>query len=85
MKPLTEIKKGCGKVIYLGVLNKNTQNENEYCNEKHLCPTCQALLEQAQEFEKIVNDWYIRTRDKKTYVDLSDVQELLKEVRGDKK
>jgi len=87
MKPLTEIKKSCGERV------GKSKGDNIICGKKYwlngqwafsLCPTCQALHEQAQEFEKMINDWYIKTREKKTYVDLSDVQELLKEVQGDK-
>ncbi len=37
--------------------------------------------------EKVINDWYIETREKKTYVDLSDVsllkQKLSEEFGGE--
>jgi hypothetical protein len=50
MKPLTEIRKGCLK----NTIDKGS-NEEHFCDDFHgLCPTCQALLEQAQEFEKII-------------------------------
>jgi len=69
MKPLTE------KKLFT---KTELKKFGEFCRDE-------AKQQQAQEFEKMINDWYIKTRDKKTYVDLSDVQELLKEVRGDKK
>jgi hypothetical protein len=50
MKPLTEIKKGCGKQISYN----SPYLPNEICGLGDLCPTCQALLEQAQEFEKMI-------------------------------
>jgi hypothetical protein len=51
MKPLTEIKKGCEKIFF-----RNNSFESYICGlkENDLCPTCQALLEQAQEFEKMI-------------------------------
>ena len=48
MKPLTEIKKGCEKWFIKGNLDLRCGKKN------YLCPTCQALLEQAQEFEKMI-------------------------------
>ena len=50
MKPLTEIKKGCGGNY------KHEQGMLWFCGMSGLCPTCQALLEQSQEFEKMIEN-----------------------------
>jgi len=49
MKSLAEIKQGCKNCeLHKGVVN--------WVLEGDLCPTCQALLEQAQEFEKKIEE-----------------------------
>jgi hypothetical protein len=83
MKPLTEIRKGCGK--YLTSDGSWTLD----CKENELCPTCQALLEQAQEFEKMIEELWkknktcmeIEGEDIECKVITKFKKELLKEVQ----
>jgi hypothetical protein len=43
----------------------------------YYCQSCQAQLSLCKEFKEMINSWYFRLRDKKTYVDLSDVEEIV--------
>ena len=51
MKSLAEIKKGCGKWRIVGRVKCGINSEPIGFA---ICPICQALLEQAQEFEKMI-------------------------------
>jgi hypothetical protein len=82
MKTIAEIKKGCGRMF--------VKNGFEmFCCKtdfvEHLCPTCQALLEQSQQFQKMIEE---HKRKGFSYYSQgwNDVlDELLKEVRGERK
>jgi len=54
MKPLTEIRKGCGKELEFYRKGCNKYRCGEYNDEvrTEYCPTCKALLEYAEESEK---------------------------------
>ena len=96
MKPLTEIKKGCGERV------GKSKRAYIICGWKYwlngqwafsLCPTCQALLEQAQEFEKelgliiahlencMEDDFEVHYENDCNSL-LKELKELLKEVQG---
>jgi hypothetical protein len=98
MKSLTEIRRGCGKtfdindpnyITFCGV-TAITSKYIEGIHEVELCEVCQALLEQAQEFEKMIDllkskafkttDYY----DQVMAIKLDDLNELLKEVQGER-
>ena len=51
MKPLTEIKQGCGKKFV------TLENISFPCNQFVLCPSCQALLKQTEEIIKEIDEW----------------------------
>jgi len=57
MKPLTEIKQGCGKsdVYDKKLIEDLVCGHNRPNNE--LCPSCQALLTQTEEIIKEIDNW----------------------------
>ena len=96
MKPLTEIRKGCGIELFGYVIPEIYCIPEIHCgelshNKVALCPTCQALLEQAQEFEKMIEKLKSKAFKTTDYYDqvmaikLDDLNELLKEVQGEGK
>ena len=78
---IEKTKKGCGKEFTLQLPQFEKGHLTYFvCGEEqdklYLCPTCQALLEQAQEFEKIIED--------KGLKDIIDFLDNLKNLRIDK-
>ena len=62
MKPLTEIKQGCGKDVDL--IRKRVYCGTDFCGSYgtdtkkiRLCPSCQALLTQTEEIIKEIDNW----------------------------
>jgi hypothetical protein len=96
MKPLTEIKKGCG-MSFISFQHEDIRIRSICGEENRFFKTCQALLEQAQEFEKMILDeldflkriYSYLEKDIKgvNYVvgeEIKERIELLKEVQGEK-
>ena len=89
VKTLTEIKKGCGNIIIkekYSIDCGGKVKDNWGIWNIIYCPTCQALLKQAQEFEKIMNEVFDDCTGHEQDIDIFYYlkDKLLKEVQGEK-
>lgn len=56
MKTKEQIKQGCGEVFEPKYLGFSCGDINPLKSELLLCPTCQAVLEHTEDFEKMIDE-----------------------------